>query len=406
MPATSIRSGSGPTRVISFWLSLILVFMIPFQEMIDIGRPVTAIRAMTLLVTAFWVISVIEAGKIRKPHLFHIAFFFYVLWNALSAFWSFDIEKSTERILIYFQLASLIWILWEMYTLPANLKAGLQAYVLGGFLPIGSTVVNYIKGNALPSLQYTATGYDTNDVGLILALGIPVAWHLAASTSNNGKAYLLRLVDIVYIPAAIFVILLTASRGAFLAIVPAILFVLWSLRRLKRLPRIMLLVALVGALLVLQPHVPQSSVRRLGTIGDSIAEFDIGDRVSVWREGIAVFADHPILGVGSGAFPVVVERNTVAHNSFLSVLVEVGLVGFALFACILAIVVYQVLKQPKWDSRFWLSILLVWAIGSSALSWERANASWLFLSLAIGSSSLSIRSNAAALQSEPLAKRI
>ncbi len=43
----------------------------------------------------------------------------------------------------------------------------------------------------------------------------------------------------------------------------------------------------------------------------------------------------------------------VAHSSFLSVLVEVGLIRFALFGITLTIVVIQGLGQPKWDSSFW-----------------------------------------------------
>jgi hypothetical protein len=47
------------------------------------------------------------------------------------------------------------------------------------------------------------------------------------------------------------------------------------------------------------------------------------------------------------------------------------------------------MNQPKWDSRFWLTILIVWALGISAISWEHTKPTWLFLSLIICAASLS-----------------
>ena len=78
----------------------------------------------------------------------------------------------------------------------------------------------------------------------------------------------------------------------------------------------------------------------------------------------------------------------VAHNSFLSILVEVGLIGFALFSILLAIAVINAWRQPKWDSYFWLTMLLAWAIGASTLTWEHRKSTWLFLALLIASTAI------------------
>jgi O-antigen ligase len=79
----------------------------------------------------------------------------------------------------------------------------------------------------------------------------------------------------------------------------------------------------------------------------------------------------------------------LAHNSFISVLVELGLIGFALFGIILTIAVLQALSQPtKWDSSFWLTVLLTWAICASSLTYEYRKATWLFLSFVAASAAL------------------
>jgi len=85
------------------------------------------------------------------------------------------------------------------------------------------------------------------------------------------------------------------------------------------------------------------------------------------------------------------RRHKVAHNSFLSVLVEVGLIGFVLFGIILTIAIVKAWNHPKWDKSFWLSLLLVWAIGASSLTWEHRKVTWLFLSLVVASAALTSR---------------
>jgi len=387
-------------RTLAFWLSLILIFVIAWENMILFEGLGTASKATGLLVAAFWVVTVVVTGRLRKPRPFHLAVYLFVLWNVVSVFWSVDVAKTVTSILTYFQLAGLVFVLWDLYTSPAALKAGLQAYVLGAYVSIGSTVVNYLTAKEATYLRYAATGFNPNDIGLMLALGIPVAWHLAISGSNSKKIHGLRLVNYAYIPAAILAILLTASRGTLVAALPAFLFVLGSLTRLNPFLRVLILAALISALFALQPLVPQSSLQRLATTGTSITEGDIGDRVDIWREGLAVFSEHPLLGIGSGAFRTAVKSGMVAHSVFLSVLVEVGMIGFILFVIILAIAAYQAMHQPKWLFRFWLTVLLVWAIGASVHTWEHRKPTWLFLSLVIVSAGLSARRDESISRSE------
>jgi O-antigen ligase len=373
-------------RTVSFLLSLVLIFAIPWENAIAVGGVNVLTRGIGMLIAAVWLVSAPKVG-FRKPHPFHMVMFLFILWNIASFYWSFDGGHTVQNIKTYIQVGIMTWILWDLYTTPKALKAGLQAYVLGAYVSIGSTIFNYLTGVEYRHLRYSATGFNMNDLGFIVALGIPLAWHLAVSKSNGGKAQALRLVNFAYIPTAILAILLTASRGSLIAALPAFLFLVGSLTRLKLYQRVLLFVALTGSLFALLPLVPQSSFQRLGTTGTSITEADLHGRIDIWREGIGVFLEHPIVGIGSGAFRTAVESGKVAHNSFLSVLVEVGMIGFVLFAAILAIVVYEAMHQPRWDSIFLLTVLLVWVLGVSVHTWEQEKTTWLFLSLVVISAS-------------------
>jgi hypothetical protein len=154
----------------------------------------------------------------------------------------------------------------------------------------------------------------------------------------------------------------------------------------------------MSTLFAVQALVPQSSLERLGTTATSIAEGDLNQRGTIWLEGIDVVADHPLLGIGSGAFRGAVASGKVAHNVYLSVLTETGIIGFILFGIILAIVVHEALHQSRWESRLWLSVLLVWALGASVHTWEQKKPTWLFLGLVVVSAALSVRRDASLLR--------
>ena len=330
-------------RTVAHWLSLILIFVIPWENSILVEGVGTASRAVGFVVAGFWVVTVVVTGRFRKLRRFHLVICLFVLWNIVSALWSVNVEESMIRIQSYLQQIGLVLILWDLYTTPAALKAGMQAYVLGAYVSVGNTVYNYLTGSEVS--RYTATGFNPNAIGFILALGIPVAWYLALAECDSKKDYMLKVLNYTYFPAATFAILLTASRGTLIAIVPAFFFVLWSLTRIKPFVRVLIFITTIWALFTLQTLIPQSSFQRLGTMSTVISSGEIHDiRADIWREGIAIFSEHPLLGVGSGAFETAARKTKMPpHNTFLSVLVEVGLIGFILFTIILAMTVKKVL---------------------------------------------------------------
>jgi len=380
-------------RTIAFMLSLVFISFIPWEGVIELPSLGTAAKLIGSAMAACWLASVVITARVRKPGLFHIMVCFFVLWNAVSVLWSANPDMTVTQAMRWVQLLGMVFILWDLYTTRAALLAGLQAFILGEYVTIGIALENYFSGEAFytfyqrfsPSTQTNPDGF-----GFIVVLGIPVAFYLAASENSTRMGGLLKLVNYGYIPAAFVGLALSGTRAALVASLPGMVFGLAVISRLRLSARVAALLLLTSAAFILIPYVqPLRSFQRLGTTYSEITEGDLNNRTNNWRQGLASFAEHPFLGVGSSMYYTVNRWDSSAHNSFLSVLVEVGLVGFALFGFILTLAVIGAWRQPKWEARFWLTTLSVWAIGASSLTYEHRKATWLFLSLVIASAALS-----------------
>ena len=381
-------------RNIVFIMSLAFIFVIPWEGMIELPGLGTAAKLIGFALAAFWVLTIIVTNRLRKPGSFQIVFCLFVAWNAVSIFWSADPIRTAIHLRTWIQLLVLVFILWDLYTTRTALLAGLQAFILGEFIAIGSSLYNFFSGDVYyyhyqrfsPADQSGPDGF-----GIIVALGIPVAWYLASSINTTKIGRLLKFLNYAYIPAAFLGIVLSGTRTALIAAIPGMAFGFASLTRLRPSTRIAIFLFLTMAIILILPQVQSlRSFQRFSTTTTEITEGDLNNRTNNWREGLKTFTNHPIIGVGSNMYRSVNSLGKLAHNSFLSVLVELGLIGFALFGILLTIAIIRAWGQRKWDARFWLTYLLVWAICASTLSYEYRKATWLFLGLLISSATLII----------------
>jgi O-antigen ligase len=374
-------------RAITRMLSVIFIFAIPWEG-VEVSGLGTLAKPTGIAVAILWIGTILVTRQLRKPGLFQITAVVFVLWNAVSVFWSSDPLNSLDHTITWAQLLVFVFIVWDLYTTPTSITAALQAYVLGAFVAIGSALSNYSSGAAYYTHYDRFSSGDTNPdgFGFILALGIPVAWYLASLKSTTKLEILLRVMNYVYIPAALIGISLSGTRTALIATIPGMAFGLASSTRLRLWVQVTLAVLLASAIIALLPYVQTlTSFQRFSTTTSELTEGDLNNRTNNWREGLASFAEHPLIGVGSNMYRSVNSWSKVAHNSFISVLVELGLIGLILFGTMLLIAFSHTLRQSKWEKRLWLTLLMVWCIGASTLTWEYRKSTWLFLSLMVAS---------------------
>jgi O-antigen ligase len=395
---------------VAYFFLWIFAFAMPWENAIVIPGFGTVSRVVGLAAFGIGVVSVLDSGRFRVPAVQHILMGLFVTWVGLTYFWSFDPARTRIAVVTFAQLLTMVWLIWQFAQTYQKQILLLRAFVLGTVVSSIAIVLAFLSGPTSESYygRYTGLGFNPNDLALILALSLPISLYLAAR--DEGLRFRVWLYG-AHLVLALAAILLTAARGPLIASVGALLMLPFAFSQLSRGQKIvgltLVLLLGIGAGLL----VPQTSWSRLSTIGSEVSSGTLNERTMIWRAGWVVFNQSPFRGVGAAAFAPSVEHalgmpfhgsgitdggpsnvELVAHNTFISVLVEQGVIGFALFLGILLTLVFSAWHLPLVDRAFWLSVLLTWAIGVSSLTWEDRKPSWFLFGVLVAAAAAQIPS--------------
>src|SRR5262245_42748491 len=200
-----------------------------------------------------------------------------------------------------------------------------------------------------------ATLENPGVLGAYLGIGVTVAAAILAWDGPHSLRRLARLTLILCIPA----LFTTLTRGPIAATVLAVLLVLVAGRR--RILAVALVACTALALVIAWPHIESSSVyQQRAANGETVLVREQIQRVSVvlWRE-------KPVLGWGFGSFDRVKNETefpyvpglpgniyldaaeNTSHNTYLTVLVELGLAGLFLLLAPFATIVARTLARAR-----------------------------------------------------------
>lgn len=174
---------------------------------------------------------------------------------------------------------------------------------------------------------------DPNYFALSVVLCMPFAFYMFWEESHLP----IRLFSLGCLLLMLTALTLSGSRGGFLGLVAASLFLIWRSRR--RVRNLVLLTALAVPLFLVAPASPL--LRLLHPAYQDVSAED--SRLELWRAGLRMIAQHPMTGIGLGNYKGVVthyeadDKNLekIAHNTYIELAAETGLPGLCAFLIIL-----------------------------------------------------------------------
>lgn len=255
---------------------------------------------------------------------------------------------------------------------PKNLRHAVWVLLLAGLLLGGLTfyqrVTNTLdnpyggfgvsRPDTTSELRIAGPMWDPNTYAQIMAVLIP----LALERFWNERRTLLRLLALGILVLCGFAVVLTYSRGGFLAVILSLLFMVIRLR-----PRPALAAGMLGILIIVFQLLPQAYVERLSTLlyflpndkESTLQDNSFRGRSSENLVAIMMFKDHPLIGVGAGNFNENYQNYArrlglefrrdprSAHSLYLEAAAERGLLGLAVFFVIVSSAYWGLWRAEK-----------------------------------------------------------
>ncbi|MBO8143313.1 MAG: O-antigen ligase family protein [Thermodesulfobacterium sp.] len=367
---------------LAFWITWVFVFIVPWENVIVFPGVGTVAKIGGIVAIVIGSLVILTRGKLRW-HPFHTVSFLFVFWSWASLFWSIDPESTLTRSTTYTGLWLITLVIYQFANTEARCQHLMRAYVFGAWVTALATIESYLQGIQVVYHRYAASGFDPNEMSFYLGFAIPMAWYLGAKTQRLS----MRALSWGLIPIATVAVLLTGSRSGALGCGLALVYVVLSISRLNWKWRLAGIGLAIAAAILAVNLVPPTIYARLATLPHEVLHGTLNERTVIWRAGIKVFAETPLLGVGAGAFRYAVApilgTERAPHNVFLSVTAEKGLIGLILWLGMMAVAFKGIFKMSSNKRLLWLALFAILFLAFLTLNFEWRKASWLIMALAI-----------------------
>lgn len=418
---------------------LVVLVVVVFAESTPLAGPALSFTKIVGLVLVLgWVARLATRPAASERLIFsaHPVFSYllaaFIGWAVISASWA----RSEEDALVAAVGLLLVAILYVIvYTAIGSPRQA--AFVIGGYVAgtAGTAAYGLVlrpENEGANAERLVSTVQDPNVLAAILVAGFALA--AAGFIASRGSPGI-RVAAGAAAALCLAAFLLTGSRGGLVAfsvaLVAAVAF--GGRWRQRVLAAAAALVLATGAYYTL--YAPEEiSERVISAVQGEASGTEIEQqesRLTIWTVGLRMAEDHPVAGVGVGNFQVesaryvlepgtlfrterVVDRPPEAHNTYLHVLAELGIVGAALFLIVVGFSITSAAKAARifaqrddWRMEILSRGLIVAIAGMLAasffISFESGKSFWLLL--AIGPAMLSIAQSSRAASREAASGR-
>jgi O-antigen ligase len=357
-----VLAGVNPALAVGLTVGLVLlviamanltagICLLAFLTFLDTILPADAQGALSvsklvgLVLVLSWFALITAGDPERREQIFSPPAFVFLLisfvgWAAVSAVWAEDSGAAIDATTRYLPNAMLFLIVF------AGVRTREQLLWVVGSLVVGAVVAavyGMVAGPPPDDPGRVAIG-NANETAASLVAGGTLAAALVFAL--RGKP-VLRLLTTIAVPLCVFAVFLTLSRGGLVALGASLIAAIVVAGRRRGVVLGLAAAAVLATVIYFGAFAPAEARNR-------VLELQGGTgRTDIWTVGWRMVEDQPLLGVGAGNFPVasihyllepgslmrtdfIVDNPKVAHNTYLNVLAELGVVGLALFLAVIA----------------------------------------------------------------------
>lgn len=293
-----------------------------------------------------------NSKPIITPFAIWIALFFSFL--CLSYFWSLTPEYALDALKTLFVITMVLWLLSCMIQnekdLVQLLKIIMYAIVFNGVYILLNTDFSLI-GKSQIGLDTLGLEWNSNTIGNMMSFAT-----LIALTLIKNKPKHIRILYFAIIVFTVLITLFTGSRkSVFFVLFGYALFTVLASKNKRTIAFVKVVLILLLSYLAIM-NIPQlyhflgSRFEGLmaGLTGKGVVDASTHLRMSYINYGITWFGERPFGGYGINNYQTLlgseIGRNTYAHNNYIELLVDVGVIGAAIYYSAYAYILKNIYK--------------------------------------------------------------
>jgi O-antigen ligase len=349
---------------------------------------VFVLEAGTAILFLFWIVKQVSEGEIRvrnNPLFLPMGVFGLLILSQLAFRLSAYPHATLSGAILYCAYAVLCFLTGQTFLRTAQARKlavifSVYGAAMGSFALLQSLSPNgklyWIRQPSMGGWIYGSYVNHNHYAGLMEML-IPIPLVLSLSRLTDSKQRMAAAAAAAVMVGTVF---LSGSRGGMLALVMEFGILAVVMIRQKHSLRAALTMGVFLAIVVgLLVWVGGNELgQRVATLGAG-AHSDLSEamRLKVNVDGFHMFLKKPILGWGLGTFPVVYPQFrsfytnffvNQAHDDYLQLLVETGLVGFCAMVWFLVVLFRNALKKiGNWTAEISGAVTLACLMGVSGI---------------------------------------
>jgi len=341
---------------LALFLSLFFIFSIPWGNAVWDGLT----RIFGIIAFGAAGLSLITHGTHSRYNIFHLFVALFGVWLMFSLMWSPDLVRGEFLLTTTIQLLIIAFLMTFILDTKYKMLLMYQSYVFGNLAGSGIIIYNYL--NEIESIYYQRYAIPTLDIdgqSIMLTLAIPMAAYL----TTQFKSKIIKVINILAIPTIIFAVFLTGTRTAAIVAIIGVLYWLFTYRNTSMRIKTTFLILFLASLVAVFSFAPQKSLNRIFSSGGSITSGTLNNRTVIWAASIEQWKQAPLIGNGIGSLAYVLSTKHVeydsAHNTYIHILTENGLIGLSIYLMMIISIIYYSLHTPLSEKAFLISLLMM-----------------------------------------------
>ncbi len=350
---------------------LLLIFLVPlvftFRGTTYNILKIAAIELFASFIFVLWIVKAYHTRQSRMVHCpLNLPILAYLFWAMASTLWAVNKFEALEVVILQIALIALYFIILNntrnmetFITVMVGTGSIVSIYGIGQYMGI-----DWTTPKAAPLVS---TLGNVNFTGEYLMMIIPLSAAMVFHQIRHGPCRKPKVLMIVFgiFTILMFVhLLLTKSRASWVGLIGGGIVIFFINPVKKHRLKFLLYLALVTIVALSVIYISSGGSDFFSIKNEAISIFDTRGssvlfRFFVWRSTFRMIRETPIHGVGAGNFKIIYPlyrsheehdisggdiRVEKAHNDYLGITSELGLIGFGIFVWLL-VTVFKVFKK-------------------------------------------------------------